>query len=281
MLAGLLQAPFALCPDQALRQGARADGAGGPVDGRRGYLTQAEADALPDPRARRAHAGRQPADRHLFRRLGPAAGARRDGGELFAPDAHHHARFAAAERLPPRRRSARRWAGRRSRWWRCAAMARWWRWSADATTQVALQPRHAGAPPAGIDLQDCSSISPRWKPGGSRMTHRQHRDHQGSYRPQECARQLFRPDHAGRCLRPVEQRRGGAAAAGGGQRQGDRMARASASPRRWPRRSQPGARHLDHDADGADRRLCRDRRQQNIPVEPHAFPAVSRAGGTG
>ena len=69
---------------------------------------------------------------------------------------------------------AHRWAqakgARRSRSSRCGAMARWWRWSAGGTTsnrRSTASPRRAAS---RVRPSRPSSISPRWKPGGSPMT---------------------------------------------------------------------------------------------------------------
>ena len=260
---GAAAGALALCADQALRQGQSPHGAGHPVDGRGRLPDRGRGARTARSAHRRAHPRRQPADRHLFRRLGAAAGARGDGGELFQAGAHHHARFAAAGAGEPRglARAAGRGAGR------AGGDAPQWRGGGDGgrarLSQVALQPRYTGPPPARIDLQDLRLSRCARSRLGSRRHHPQHPDHARVLPPQKRARGLFRPDHAGGCLCPVQQRRRRAPAAGGGQRQGDphrALARHHRADGRG--RSKPRARHLGDDADGADRRLCRDRRQR-------------------
>ena len=101
--------------------------------------------------------------------------------------------------------------------------------------EVAVQPRHPGAAPAGLGVQ-AVRLSRR---AARRLDARQHdrgpADHHRRLDPGQQRRRLSRPDHAARGVRPVEQRGDRAAVASRSAATMSSAPRAtSASPRRCP-----------------------------------------------
>ena len=197
-----------LCSDQKLRAGPKADAYRGRGDGR-GGCADPDGGQGGDPASARRPRPRCIAHRNLLRRLGAARGARPGRGRLCAPDADHHARHPVPERRARRDQSC--GIGRRAS--RTGGDASQWRSRRDdrraRLRQIAVQPGHPGAPPAGIDLQAVrlSRRPARWTE--PRQHDRQHRDHGRIVSPAQCRRSVFADDRAGRCVRPVKQRRSG------------------------------------------------------------------------
>ena len=74
-----------------------------------------------------------------------------------------------------------------------------------------VQPRHAGAPPAGIGVQAVRLPRRTSRRLDARQHHRGRADHHPRLDPGQQRRHLSRPDHAARGIRAVEQCGGGAA----------------------------------------------------------------------
>ena len=280
MLAGVVNAPSRLAPSSHLE--AARDRARLVLNAMHeiGFLTQAQLAAVQPARAAPRPARRR-ADRHLFRRLGAAAGGRSRRRRLRPAPCPDHARrrppaprrsLGAPRRPRPRpggpggdaaRRPGRRHGRRQGL---CAEP---------------VQPRRPGPPPAGLRLQ-IVRLSRRLPP-------RPDAEHAGQRYPDpdrrlvaaKLWRRLSRPRAAARCGRLFEQF-GRGADFGEGRPQQRHPGRAR--PRHHHAAaagSEPAARGQQRHPAPADRGLCRGRRR---PLsDPPARPAarIRPAGSAG
>ncbi len=260
LLAGLVQAPSRFAPTRNW-QGASKRAAmvrAAMVDA--GYLTQAEADALPQPRLD-VHERPKLANGTYFADWAmPQARALTEMSHsrltlTTTLDARLHARQSASSRVLA---SARR----RSRWWRCAPMARSSRWSAARITRnrpSTARPRRSVSP---APPSSCSSGWRRSKRGWSRI-----RSSRTARSPPEAIARAtpgtaIAVPSASKSVRAFEQCRRRPPVPEGRQREGDQAGDAARPQGAVHRgRSQPGAGQRQRNLARDDRGLCRGRGQ--------------------